>query len=119
MEKIGYLISFFISSAGYIVTLSIPLFLIFKFNASPFILGIAGFFGNFSYTIFTYIFHKLRWKLHFPWFIFSSLLISINYFFFQFCPHYKYLFILFFLNGIFYSRFWPSVQYLFSKNSFH
>ncbi|MCM8832752.1 MAG: hypothetical protein NC816_02360 [Candidatus Omnitrophica bacterium] len=119
MEKIGYLNSFLISSAGYVVTLSIPLFLISKFNASPFILGIAGFFGNFSYTTFTYIFHKLRLKLDFSWFILSSLLISINYFFFQFCPHYKYLFILFFLNGIFYSRFWPSIQYLFSKNSFH
>lgn len=119
MEKIAYLISFLISSAGYVVNLSIPLYLISRFSASPFILGIAGFFGNFSYTIFTYIFHKWRWRIHFPWFIFSSLLISLNYFFFPFCPDYKYLFILFFINGIFYSRFWPSIQYTFSKNSLY
>ncbi|HOK57316.1 MAG TPA: hypothetical protein PKV21_06155 [bacterium] len=119
MEKIACLISFLISSAGYVINLSIPLYLISKFSASPFILGIAGFFGNFAYTTFTYIFHKFRWRLHFPWFIISSLFISLNYFFLPFCPHYKYMFILFFINGIFYSRFWPSIQYIFSQNSIH
>ncbi|MGB9677677.1 MAG: hypothetical protein ACPLZ9_03575, partial [Candidatus Ratteibacteria bacterium] len=119
MEKIGFLISFFVSSGCYVVNLSIPLYLISKFSVSSFILGIVGFFGNFAYTTFTYIFHKTKWRLHFPWFIISSLLISLIYFFLPFCPHYRYLFILFFINGIFYSRFWPSIQYIFSQNTLH
>jgi hypothetical protein len=119
MEKIACFISFLIASSCYVVNLSIPLYLISKFSASPFILGISGFFGNFSYTTFTYIFHKLRWKLHFPWFIISSFLISLIYFLLPFPKDYKYLFIMFFVNGIFYSRFWPSIQYVFSQNSLH
>ncbi|MCM8772347.1 MAG: hypothetical protein NC922_04665 [Candidatus Omnitrophica bacterium] len=117
MERIVYLISFLLSSSNYIVNFSLPLYLISKFSASPFVLGITGFFGNFAYAMFTYIFYKAKWKLHFPWFIISSLFISFIYFLLTICPSYIFLFLLLFINGIFYSRFWPSIQYFFSSNS--
>jgi len=116
MEKIVYLISFLLSSSNYVVNLSIPLYLISKFSASPLILGIAGFFGNFAYTLFTYLFYRFRYKIHFPHFIISSILISCAYFSLPFAPSYFLFFFILFLNGIFYSRFWPSIQYFFSNN---
>ena len=116
MEKIVYLISFLLSSSNYVVNLSIPLYLISKFSASPLILGIAGFFGNFAYTLFTYLFHRFKYKIHFPHFIISSILISSVYFLLPFVPSYFLFFFILFLNGIFYSRFWPSIQYFFSNN---
>lgn len=115
MEIKAILISFLISVSGYVVNLSIPLYLISKFTAPPIILGISGFFGNFAYTLFTYIFYKTGFLFNFPSFIFSTFLISTIYFLLPFCPHYKYMFFLFFLNGIFYSKFWPSIQYFFGK----
>ncbi|MCM8804443.1 MAG: MFS transporter [Candidatus Omnitrophica bacterium] len=116
MEQIIYIISFLLSSSNYIVGLSIPLYLISKFSASPLILGIAGFLGNFSYTIFTYIFYRKRLKIHFPWFVISSILITFAYFSLTLIKSYIFFFLILFLNGIFYSRFWPSIQYFFSKN---
>lgn len=117
MEKIIYLISFLLSITNYIVNFSLPLYFISKFSATPFILGIVGFFGNFAYTTFTYIFYKTKWKIHYPWFIISSILISIVYFSIPFLSSYFLIFIVLFLNGTFYSRFWPSIQYFFSSNS--
>ena len=116
MEKIIYVISFLLSSSNYVVNLSIPLYLIYRFSASPFILGVAGFFGNFAYTLFTYLCYKLKYKIHFPHFIISSILISLAYFFLPFVPSYFLFFFIIFFNGIFYSRFWPSIQYFFSSN---
>ncbi len=117
MEKVIYLISFLVALSNYVVSISIPLYLISKFSASPFILGMAGFFGNFAYTIFAYISYKLKWKIHFPWFVISSLLISFAYFLLPFFPFYTLFFLLLFINGIFFSRFWPSLQYFFSSKS--
>jgi len=116
MEKIVYAISFLLSSANYVVNLSIPLYLIYKFSAPPFILGVAGFSGNFAYTLFTYLFYRLKHKIHFPHFIIASILISFAYFLLPFIPSYFLFFFILFLNGIFYSRFWPSIQYFFSSN---
>jgi len=117
MEKIIYIISFLLSSSNYVVSLSIPLYLISKFSASPLILGVAGFCGNFAYTIFAYIFYRLKWKMDFPWFIISSILICFAYFSLPFLPSYILFFLFLFMNGIFYSRFWPSLQYIFSKKT--
>ncbi|MCM8818854.1 MAG: MFS transporter [Candidatus Omnitrophica bacterium] len=117
MEKIVYLVSFLLAGTNYVVNFSIPLYLISKFSATPFILGIVGFFGNFAYTAFTYIFYKIKWKIHYPWFIISSLLISFAYFALPFLNSYSLIFIFLFFNGIFYSRFWPSLQYFFSSES--
>lgn len=115
MEKIIYSVSFLLSSSNYVVNLSIPLYLISKFSASPLILGLAGFFGNFAYTTFTFLFYRFRWGIHFPWFIISSILISGVYLLLPFVHNYFFFFFLIFLNGIFYSRFWPSIQYFFAE----
>ncbi|MGC8976781.1 MAG: hypothetical protein ACP5OB_04085 [Candidatus Ratteibacteria bacterium] len=117
MEKIIYVISFLLSSANYLVNLSVPLYLILRFSASPLIIGIAGFLGNFAYTIFTYIFYRKKWRIHFPWFVISSILICFAYLFLPFVKSCLFFFLILFLNGIFYSRFWPSIQYFFSNST--
>lgn len=116
MEKIVYITAFLLSTANYVVNISIPLYLIKKFSAPPLILGISGFMGNFSYTFSTYIFYKLGKNFNFPWFIISCVLIGCVYLFLPILPSYFLIFIFLFFNGFFFSRFWPSIQHFFRGN---
>ncbi|MFN4227004.1 MAG: MFS transporter [Candidatus Ratteibacteria bacterium] len=105
--------TFLISFALYISNISIPLYIISKFSATPLMLGITGFLSSFFYTLSLFISYKLNFKKHFPWFIFVCLPIGIIYFSMPFLNKFKFFLLFITLNSIFYSRFWPSVQSLF------
>jgi len=116
MNNIIYIGSFFIASINYAVNISLPIYLTEKFYASTLQLGIAGFTGNFAYTLTVFIFSKFHSFRKFPWFIYACFGIGILYLLLTF---YNSLFPLFFtllLLGFFYGRFWPSLQSYFSSS---
>ena len=105
-----YIGAFLVAFLNYLVNVSIPMFLTRKFLASPFIIGMSGFFGSFGYTLTTFIFSKLKISKTFPSFIPAVISIGIFYLLLPFSPSYALFFTIQFFIGIAYGRFWPPLQ---------
>ena len=114
MDKIIYLGTFLISTASYIVNISLSIYLSEHLGADPLRIGIAGFAGSFSYTLTTLSFSRLKRFQKFPWFIYSSFGIGMVYLLLPFF-NYEGIFLLLLFMGFFYGRFWPSIQNYFRK----
>lgn len=102
--------AFLVAFLNYLVNVSIPMFLTRKFFATPFIVGMSGFFGSFAYTLTTLLFSTLKISKTFPSFIPAVISIGILYSLLPFAPSYAFFFLIQFLIGIAYARFWPPLQ---------
>jgi MFS family permease len=93
---------------GNLLGISLSLFLAQIKQCGPFIIGLAGFSGNFIYTLTTFLLsrHSLKNKTVF---IYTTIAIGISYFLIIFSPV-PLIFVLLLLGGVFFAVFWPSVQ---------
>ena len=102
--------AFIVATGNYIVNISVPIFLTENLNATRFEIGIAGFVGNSGYTIMTlFLSHLLFKNKKLFLLVYSPILIGISY---LILPHLSiyHIFSLMFFIGLFYARFWPSLQ---------
>jgi len=104
-----YIAAFIVEFTGVMLGILIPLFLTEKLMASRFEVGLAGFLISFSYTLTTIITAKFPSKKREYDFIYTPLLIGISFITLPFLSKPYFMLILFF-TGIFYGRFWPSLQ---------
>jgi len=102
--------AFIVSAGNYIVNISIPIFLTENLNATRFEIGVAGFAGNSGYTIMTLFLSNLLFKNKKLFLlVYSPVLIGISYLILPHLPIYLFFSLMFFI-GLFYARFWPSLQ---------
>ena len=108
MYQAIYTASFFMAWGGNLLGISLSLFLAQIKQCGPFIIGLAGFSGNFIYTLTTFLLsrHSLKNKTVF---IYTTIAIGISYFLIIFSPV-PLIFVLLLLGGVFFAVFWPSVQ---------
>jgi len=94
--------------AGNLLGISLSLFLAQIKQCGPFIIGLTGFSGNFTYTLITFLLsrHSLKNKTAF---IYTTIAIGTSYFLIVFSPV-PLIFALLILGGVFYAIFWPSIQ---------
>jgi len=104
-----YFAAFIIEFTGVMLGILIPLFLTEKLMASRFEVGFAGFTLSFAYTLTTMITAKFTSKKRGYDFIYTPFLIGISFIILPFLQKIYFILVLFFI-GIFYGRFWPSLQ---------
>ncbi|HPP30056.1 MAG TPA: MFS transporter [bacterium] len=103
-----YTASFLMAWGGNLLGISLSLFLAQIKQSGPFIIGLAGFTGNFIYTIVTFLLSRHHLKNN-TIFIYTTIAIGISYFLILFSPV-PIIFVILLLGGIFYAVFWPSIQ---------
>ncbi len=102
--------AFIVATGNYLVNISVPIFLTENLNATRFEIGVAGFAGNFGYTIMTLFLSNLLFKNKKLFLVvYSPILIGISYLILPHLPIYLFFSLMFFI-GLFYARFWPSLQ---------
>jgi len=104
-----YIAAFMVEFTGVMLGILISLFMTEKLMASRFEVGFAGFIISFAYTLTTIITAKFLSKKRKYDFIYTPFLIGISFIFLPFLSKPYFMLILFF-TGIFYGRFWPSLQ---------
>jgi len=109
MYQAIYTASFLGAACGYMLSISISLFLTYVKQSGPFIIGLAGFTGNFVYTVMTFLLSRYsKSKIH-PLFFYSPLIMGISYFSILFSPV-PLIFLFLVIGGATCAFFWPSLQ---------
>ncbi len=109
-----YLASFLMACVNYILNISLALFLAQVKQAGPFIVGLAGFTGNFAYTLIILLLARHSLKKKTPVFIYAPAGIALLYLLVRFSPL-PLIFPFLFIAGGLYAFFWPSVQKCFKE----
>jgi len=101
--------AFIVPVSNYIVNISVPIFLTESLNATRFEIGVAGFVGNFGYTIMTLFLSHLFKNKKLSILVYPPILIGISYLILPHLPICLFFSLMFFI-GLFYARFWPLLQ---------
>lgn len=109
MLQIIYTTSFIGAFCGYLIGISISLFLAQVKHSGPFIIGLAGFTGHFVYMITTFLLARYSNNKARNFSIFSPLIMGISYFLIFFSPV-PLIFLFLALGGVATAFFWPSLQ---------
>ncbi|MGI6596095.1 MAG: MFS transporter [Elusimicrobia bacterium] len=104
-----YSASFLVAFSGYLLGISLSLFLVQVKQSGPLIVGLAGFAGNFIYTATTLLLARYSAKKINILFVYSPLIMGIAYFLIFFAPI-PLIILLLMLGGVASSFFWPSLQ---------
>ena len=105
--------SFLMACAGYILSISLALFLAQVKESGPLIVGLAGFAGNLAYTVVTFLLAWRSIRKRNPVFIYATAGIGVLYMLMFFSPI-PVIFLLLLITGALYAFFWPSMQESFS-----
>ncbi|MCM8762289.1 MAG: hypothetical protein NC929_03095 [Candidatus Omnitrophica bacterium] len=104
-----YISSFLMAFCGYLLSISISFFLAQVKHSGPLIIGLAGFTGNFFYTIITFILSRYPKNKNNTFFIYSPLVIGIASFLILFSPV-PLIFLFLIVLGSACAFYWPSAQ---------
>lgn len=110
-----YLASFLMGWMEVHVSISLSLFLAQVKQSSPFIIGLAGFIGNSTYTLTTFILVRYSFKQKILFFVLVPAALAIFYLLMPFSPI-PVIFSFLLFGGIFLAFFWPSVQMCFARS---
>ncbi|MCD6408168.1 MFS transporter [bacterium] len=111
-----YLVSFFVEFSGILTSVALPFYLTEILKVSRMTIGFTGFIWSFSYTITTVISSKSPNYKKSISYVYTPFFAGITFLLIPFLPLYL-IFSILFLTGIFYGRFWPSIQNYFQPYS--
>lgn len=111
-----YLVSFFVEFSGILTSIALSFYLTEILKVNRMTIGFTGFIWSFSYTITTVISSKFPDYKKSISYVYTPFLAGITFFLIPFLPLYG-VFLILFLTGIFYGRFWPSIQNYFQPYS--
>ncbi|MCM8830202.1 MAG: hypothetical protein NC824_04310 [Candidatus Omnitrophica bacterium] len=104
-----YIASFLVAFCSYLLGISISFFLAQVKHSGPLIIGLAGFTGNFFYTLITFVLSRYSENKNNSIFIYSPLVMGIVYFLIPFSPV-PLIFLLLMVGSSTHAFFWPSTQ---------